>query len=104
MSCRAVKIQTEPLPVSANISRRGEALRKCRVQEEKRARLFIRSKIVHYYGVQKKISGAVLTVYITFKMCRHVNEIHKKYILEVNSKNQLNIRFVFYFRSQNGYF
>jgi len=61
MSYRAVKIQTEPLPVSADIPGRGEALRKCHVQGEVRAWLFIRSKIVHYYVERKKISGAVLT-------------------------------------------
>lgn len=40
-----------------------------------------------------KISGAVLTTH-SFKVCQHVNEIHKKYTLEVSSKKQLNIRFV----------
>ena len=63
MSYRAVKIQTEPLPVSADISGSGEALRKCHVQVEGRARLFIRSKIIYYYGEQKKISGALLTTH-----------------------------------------
>ena len=63
MSYRAVKIQTEPLPVSADISGRGEALRKCHVQGEGRARVFIRSKIVHYYGEQRKTAGEMLTIH-----------------------------------------